>query len=147
MAKRYEEIIETKKKHSQVEGPYLRSPASVCKAASRKGIQLRENCLSFSFIVEVTLRKRTHVDMWKSAALNKPNMTNPRTAEPSTHPATLNRTNKRKMMAAKAALDRRSLILGSFDGGGVLEPIYRGPERCAGLLGTNSYVRLLCTLG
>ena len=56
----------------------------------------------------------THVDILKSAALNKPAVTKPNTAEPTTAPATLRVRNVIKTMRANVTLDRRSFGFGSF---------------------------------
>ena len=59
----------------------------------------------------------THVDMLKSAALNKPAVTKPNTAEPVTAPATLRVRNVIKTMRANVTLDRRSFGFGSWING------------------------------
>lgn len=59
----------------------------------------------------------THVDMLKSAALNKPAVTKPNTAEPVTAPARLRMRNVIKTMRANVTLDRLSFGFGSFESG------------------------------
>ena len=56
----------------------------------------------------------THVDMLKLAALNKPAVMKPKTAEPVTAPATLRMRNVIKIMRANVTLDRRSFGFGGF---------------------------------
>ena len=59
----------------------------------------------------------THVDMLKLAALNKPAVMNPNTAEPVTAPATLKMRNVIKTMRANVTLERRSFGFGSWING------------------------------
>ena len=56
----------------------------------------------------------THVDMLKSAALNKPAVMKPNTAAPVTAPARLRVRNVIKTMKANVTLDRRSFVFGIF---------------------------------
>jgi hypothetical protein len=78
---------------SIIDGQTLSSPTETCNIASKKGI---------------------HVDMLKSAALNKPAVTKPNAAEPITVPATLTMRNVIKTMRANITLDPRSFRFGSF---------------------------------
>ena len=52
--------------------------------------------------------------MLKLAALNKPAVMKPNTAEPVTAPATLRRRNVIKTISANVTLDRRSFGFGGF---------------------------------
>lgn len=56
----------------------------------------------------------TYVDILKSAALNKPAVTKPNTAEPVTAPARLRVRNVIRTMRANVALDLRSFGFGGF---------------------------------
>jgi hypothetical protein len=58
----------------------------------------------------------THVDMLKLAAINKPAVMKPNTAEPVTAPATLSMRNVNKTMRANVTPDRRSFGFGGFGG-------------------------------
>jgi hypothetical protein len=56
----------------------------------------------------------THVDILKLAALNKPAVMKPNTAEPRTAPVKLRMRNVIKTIKANVTLDRRSFGFGGF---------------------------------
>ena len=93
---------------------HLRSPTKTCNTASKKGIHLNRCSVHQKRVCSKLVKCITYVDMLKSAALNKPAVMKPNTAEPVTAPARLRMRNVIKTMRANVTLDRLSFGFGGF---------------------------------